>query len=208
MSFGVVVPLKPVGRAKSRLAALGDFVRRELAVAFAADTVTAALECPLVGAVLVVTDDAQLARSLAGLGVDVVPDGSDDLNDSIRQAAFELERRHPGLRPAALLADLPALTSDDLGRALAAADAIGEELAYVPDADDAGTTLVVGTAGSPLITRFGPGSQRAHRESGATAIGLDLPRLRRDVDSPEDLAAARKLGLGARTSYVLTVHGL
>ena len=62
MQWTLVIPLKPLARAKSRLAAAtGDSLRPGLALAFAQDTVAAALACPAVRDVAVVTDDA-LAR--------------------------------------------------------------------------------------------------------------------------------------------------
>ena len=51
--FAVLVPVKPPAFAKSRLADLGDDTRRELATAFAVDTVNAALASPGVDRVLV-----------------------------------------------------------------------------------------------------------------------------------------------------------
>src|SRR3954466_789713 len=108
--FGVVVPVKPPAIAKTRLAPLGDEVRRELCAAFAADTVSALTACRLVSAVLVVTDDPAVARSLRALGVHAIPDGvSGDLNGTLELGAAELSRRHPGLALAAVFADLPAL---------------------------------------------------------------------------------------------------
>ena len=117
--FAVLVPVKPPAFAKSRLRDLGDDARRDLAAAFAADTVTAAAACPLVDRVLVVTDDHVLARGLADLGADVIPDGtSDDLNGTLAQAAAEMHRRRPDLRLVALCADLPALRPEELAAAL------------------------------------------------------------------------------------------
>ena len=50
---------------------------------------------------------------------------------------------------------------------------------------------------------FGPGSRVEHRSWGAVEIDLeDLDRLRRDVDTPDDLAAALRMGIGPRSSRV------
>jgi len=46
--YGVVVPVKRLAAAKSRLASLGDDVRRELVGAFVTDTVSALLEGKMV----------------------------------------------------------------------------------------------------------------------------------------------------------------
>ena len=202
--FGVVVPVKPLAVAKSRLAGVGDEQRRELVAAFAVDTVLAALESPLVGGVLVVTDDVGLARSLADLGVAAVPDGaSGDLNATLRQGAAEVVRRHPGTAPVALCADLPCLKTADLTAALAGAPR--DASAFVADAAGTGTTLYTAPDLEVFAPRFGSGSREGHRRAGA--VELDVPAgstLRRDVDTPEDLERARALGLGARSAWVLT----
>lgn len=200
--FGVVVPVKPPAVAKSRLGGLGDDVRRALAAAFAADTVEAALVSSRVACVLVVTDDHVLARELAGLGAEVVPDGAaDDLNASLVQAATELVRRHPDVRVAALCADLPALRPDELTRALDAAPV--DTMGFVADADGVGTTVVTAPDLASFRPRFGPGSRAEHLGAGATELVVDgLASLRRDVDTPADLAEVLRLGIGARTSRV------
>jgi len=205
--FGVVVPVKPPAVAKSRLAGLGDEVRLELCEAFALDTVNAVTECALVGAVLVVTDDVPLARALADLGIPVIPDGvTDDLNASLEQGAAELSRRYPDLGVAAVFADLPSLRPAELELALRAASPDG--LSFVADAGRAGTTTVIAPSVEVFRPRFGPGSRQAHLDAGAVEILDELPGLRRDVDTPDDLAAAVALGTGPRTSYVVTLHGL
>jgi 2-phospho-L-lactate guanylyltransferase len=202
--FGVVVPVKPLSVAKSRLAELGDGPRRELVAAFAVDTVLAVLETPVVAGVLVVTDDVGLARSLTDLGVAAVPDGtSGDLNESLRQGAAEVVRRHHGTAPVALCADLPCLRASDLAAALARAPAA--EPAFVPDADGTGTTLYTAPDLARFDPRFGPGSRAAHLAGGAVELAVpEGSPLRRDVDTPDDLVEARALGVGARSAWVLT----
>ena len=198
--YVVVVPVKPPAVGKSRLSGIPVGRRRELAAAFALDTVAACLATPSVAAVMAVTDDAHFARRLADAGCAVLPDGhSGDLNASIRLAAAEAVRRWPGLRPVALCADLPALTSTDLATAL---DQVTEEgSCFVADAAGTGTTMYAAPI-ADFDPRFGPGSRGAHRESGAREIEGSLPTLRQDVDDPVDLERARALGLGSHTAAV------
>jgi len=206
-SYGVVIPVKPPAVAKSRLAPVGDAVRRELVAAFAVDTITAVVECPLVSMVLVVTDDAAFASGLATLGVRVIPDGvTDDLNGSLELGAAELLRADPRVRLAAVFADLPALRADELTQALQAAHE--GTMSFVADAHGTGTTTVMAPDLETFRPRFGPASRRAHLKAGAHEITLPLPGLRHDVDSPEDLRAVRRLGVGARTAFVVTAHRL
>ena len=203
--FGLVVPVKPTAVAKSRLAALGDDVRQELVVAFALDTVLAALDSPLVAGVLVVTDDLQLAAGLREHGVRAVPDGdSGSLNATLQQGAAELVRLHPALRPVALCADLPALRPAELTAALQAA-AVLDHPAIVVDADGTGTTVYTAPGFDAFRPRFGPSSRSAHLADDAVALGLPgIESVRRDVDTPDDLRTAVGMGVGPRTSFVVT----
>jgi 2-phospho-L-lactate guanylyltransferase len=100
----------------------------------------------------------------------------------------------------ALQADLPALRAAELSAALAEA---GDRRAFVADAEGTGTTLLLSSPGGELAPRFGAGSARAHAESGANPVTAPVPTLRRDVDTPRDLAAAERLGLGRWTTAVL-----
>lgn len=202
-SWGLVVPVKPRARAKSRLAALGDEVRRELTTAFALDTVTAALSCPEVATVLVVTDDLGIADLVRAAGAAALPDGRPgDLNSSLWQGAAELDRRRPGAPLAALCGDLPCLRPEELASVLREAAASARP-AFVPDADAVGTTLYTAHGLTSFAPAFGHASRAAHLEGGAAEIGVGAASVRRDVDTPEDVAAAERLGPGPATSAVL-----
>jgi 2-phospho-L-lactate guanylyltransferase len=201
--YAVLVPVKPPAVAKSRLGGLGERARVDLAHAFAADTVTAVQACPLVARVLVVTDDHLLADGLSELGADVIPDGASDLNGTLLQAAAEMHRRDPQLGLVALCADLPALRPDELAAALEASDP--DRMSFVADQERTGTTAVVSPTLELFRPAFGPSSRRQHLDLGAHEVdGVDVPGLRRDVDDPDDLAAALDLGVGPRTAMVTT----
>lgn len=208
--FAVLVPVKPPAHGKSRLVGVGDDTRRALAEAFALDTVEACLQAELVAAVLVVTDDATLARTLADLGAEAVPDGTtSDLNGTLTQTAAEAHRRWPHLAIAAVCADLPALRPDDLDAALAAASQALDEghAAFLPDAAGIGTTIYAAAA-DRFDPRFGGSSRDAHRAATASELTADAPSARRDVDDLLDLRAAQALGLRRRTLAVAEGAGL
>jgi 2-phospho-L-lactate guanylyltransferase len=200
--WDVVVPVKPRSRAKSRLAPLGDDVRRELTTAFLLDTVAAAVACPEVATVLVVTDDLGLADLVLTTGAVAMPDGRPgELNASLWQGAAELDRRRPGTAIAALCGDLPCLRSEDLGQVLREARSSTE--AFVADAAGVGTTLYAAHDLRSFRPAFGRQSRAAHLRSGAVEIGMLAASVRRDVDTPADLDAAQQLGVGAATGAVL-----
>lgn len=210
----VVMPVKVLGRAKSRLAVLAGPRRPELALALASDTVSAVMACPEVSRLLVVTSDTLAAPVLADLGAWIVPDLPDSgLNDALVHGAAEAARRWPGGGTAALAADLPALRPEELATALAAASAAGpggrDGTSFVADAAGVGTTMYAAAPGSAFTPRFEGASRARHASSGARELALDgVAGLRRDVDTPEDLRAALSLGTGPRTPEVLARYGL
>ncbi len=211
----LIVPVKPAGSGKSRLGA-GERMTRAIAV----DTITAAARARGVESVVVVTADGRLA---AELGRPETSDRSSADADAPATARIRIvtEDAPRGIaaaistglaalaalgtdRPrAVLLGDLPALRPDDLDAALAAAEL--HPLAFVADADGTGTTLVTALAGRELVAHFGTGSAGMHRAAGLTE--LDVPTgssIRRDVDTPDQLALAAAHGLGPATSAELS----
>jgi 2-phospho-L-lactate guanylyltransferase len=200
LAWSLVIPVKVLARAKSRLAALAGPSRSALALAMAADTVSAVAACPAVCAMIVVTDDREAADALGALGAVVVADepGS-GLNAALAHGAAVAAARWPASGTGALGADLPALRPAELGSGLQAAAAWPE--AFVPDAAGTGTTLYTARPGVTFSPRFGTGSAGRHRAAGAAELLLaDAPGLRRDVDTPDDLRDAAALGLGPRTA--------
>jgi len=202
-TWSVVMPVKVLAQAKSRLAGLAGLSgprRAELALALACDTVTAVLECDAAARVIVVTDDQVAAVTLAALGALVVPDEPRaGLNAALRHGAAHAAARWPGSGTAALSADLPALRPAELGRALRAAGAW--PAAFVADAGGDGTTLYTAAPGAAFRPAFGLASRARHAAGGAVELGLDdIPGLRRDVDTPSDLRGAVALGLGPHSA--------
>ena len=99
----------------------------------------------------------------------------------------------PDVAVAAMCADLPSLRAEDL------TDALSAGLTprwFVADAPGTGTTLLAAGPGVDLEPHFGAGSARRHEESGAAPVRAEVATLRRDVDTEDDLAAARALGVG------------
>jgi 2-phospho-L-lactate/phosphoenolpyruvate guanylyltransferase len=199
LGWSLVIPVKVLALAKSRLTGLAAPRRAELALAMAADTVAAATACAAVDAVIVVTDDEAAAAELSALGALVLPDEpGDGLNPALAFGAAYAGRRWPDRGRAGMAADLPALGADELGRALA--EAAASRQAFVADAAGTGTTLYTAGPGAAFTPRFGPGSRKAHRSAGAVELMLPgLDGLRRDVDTVADLQDAARIGLGPRT---------
>lgn len=198
--WAVVVPVKELPVAKTRLG-MGDAERTALALAMASDVVSAALACPVVDGVVVVTNDARAAAVLADLGARVVADVSDaGLNPALLDGARYARALWPRHGVAALASDVPCATPEALAGALREAAAFPRAL--MPDARGDGTTLLTASPGHDLDPRYGASSRHAHVAAGARQLA-DSAALRRDVDTPDDLAAAVALGVGAATRAAL-----
>ena len=175
----LVVPVKPLHAAKTRLRGVADHgvgdpdAHAALALALAHDTVAAVLAARTVRRLLVISSDPVVAAELAAVGVEVAPDVAGGLNAALVHGAAILREADPGTPVGALQADLPALRPSELDEALhdaAALFASGARRAFCPDAQGTGTTLLLAAAGAPLDPRFGAGSAARHRASGAVPL--------------------------------------
>ena len=209
LRWALLVPMKPLDRAKGRLAVEPPPLRAELVLAMACDTVTAASTCPLVDVVLVVADSAAGLDPLQRLGATVVVDpqarglgGDHGLNESLCYAAGVAGARDSDYGIASLVADVAAVTPDQLTRVLRAASL--HERSFVPDAAGVGTTLVASRHWATFLPEYGEQSRQRHVLAGFAEITEpDINGLRLDVDTIADLAAAAALGAGPQTRTVL-----
>jgi len=208
-TWTVVLPLKGGSNAKSRLRAPAP-----LATAIALDCLDAVLASPPVETVVVVTPDPALAAVAASRGAQVR--GESAPGDGLLAAIADGLDGVRG-RCAVLLGDLPALRPDDLAIALGLAggllesdsrpDAERPEMVFVPDAEGTGTVLLAALSTAAIRPSFGTASASAHQDAGAARLDVELPRLRRDVDTRADLRTAITLGVGPRTAVALAELG-
>lgn len=195
-----VVPVKPLALAKSRLA-LPPARRRQLALAFAVDTISSLSASPLVSGVVVVTSDPAVARRVRRLGAWPVPEEGTGLGSAVRCGIEVATRWRPATGVAVVPADLPCLRAEDVTAVLSGARAA--EGAFVPDRRGTGTTLLVHPAGRTVETSYGPGSAARHALLGLHRLDDAPPRVRHDVDTLDDLRLAGRLGPGLETATVL-----
>jgi 2-phospho-L-lactate guanylyltransferase len=194
----VVIPVKGTPLAKSRLA-VAEPNRGALALAFALDTVAAALAADRVQTVLVVTGSDTVEHRMRGLGAVTVRETSAaGLNPAIDEALTRARALLPEAPIAVLLGDLPALDPAELDVALDRAREYPR--AMVADAAGVGTVLVTALRGIPHRLRFGGASRAAHLDAGYIELEMDAGLgLRQDVDTLDDLLAANETTLGAAT---------
>jgi 2-phospho-L-lactate guanylyltransferase len=198
----VVIPVKGTELAKSRLE-VSRQTRSELALAFALDTVSAAVTSLSVAAVIVVTASDAVAGAVGMLGAVALRETPNaGLNPSIEQAIAVASTTYSGAPVAVLLGDVPALHSSELDAALLAAG--DHHRAFVPDAAGVGTVLLCALDPAEHTVRFGGQSRAAHLALGYTELDVDVRSgLRRDIDTVDDLETARALPLGSHTRLLL-----
>jgi 2-phospho-L-lactate guanylyltransferase len=201
---GLVIAVKRLVAAKTRLAPVFSSATREnVVLAMLVDTVTAASAVSALQAVTVVTPDDDAAAAARRLGarvlVDPTPDGHrNPLNNAIAAAEASIREETPNI--VALQGDLPALQPQELAEAIAAAREYRRS--FVGDRHGTGTSALF-AFGVALDPQFGPDSAQRHRHSGAIELTGAWPGLRCDIDTPDDLLVARRLGVGAATARAI-----
>ncbi|GAB1815492.1 2-phospho-L-lactate guanylyltransferase [Mycobacterium sp. MUNTM1] len=203
----LIIAVKRLAAAKTRLAPVFSARTRESVVlAMLMDTLTAAGRVRSLGSITVITPDDAAAAAATDLGADVLADPTpeghpDPLNNAIATAERAVGNSFANV--VALQGDLPALQTQELNEAIAAARQ--HRRSFVADRLATGTAALF-AFGGPLDPRFGSDSSARHRSSGAIELTGAWPGLRCDVDTPSDLAAARRLGVGAATARAIAPH--
>jgi 2-phospho-L-lactate/phosphoenolpyruvate guanylyltransferase len=198
---GLIVAVKRLAAAKTRLAPVFSAQTREnVVLAMLVDTLTAAARVGSVRMITVITPDDAAAAAATELGAEVLSDPTpeghpDPLNNAIAAAEQVVAQSVPNI--VVLQGDLPALQTQELAEAIAAAR--HHERSFVADRLGTGTAALC-AFGAALDPRFGPDSSAQHRRSGAIELTGAWPGLRCDIDTPDDLAVARRLGIGPVTS--------
>jgi len=201
---GLIIAVKHLAAAKTRLAALFSADARERVVlAMLIDTITAARGVAGVRSVTVVTPDMTAAAAARDLGANVLADPTpvnhpDPLNNAVSAAYESLVQTMANI--VVLQGDLPALKTTELYEALASARPYPRS--FVADRHGSGTAALFAFSVNPH-PRLGAESASRHRESGAVELVGSWPGLRCDIDTPEDLAEALLLGVGAATAAAI-----
>ena len=200
----LVIAVKRLSAAKTRLAPVFSAATREnVVLAMLVDTIRAASAVAALRSVTVVTPDEVAADATLRLGarvlIDPTPAGHrNPLNNAIAAAETSIRDDTPNI--VALQGDLPALQPQELAEAIAAAREYPRS--FVGDRHGTGTSALF-AFGVGLDPQFGADSAQRHRHSGAIELTGAWPGLRCDIDTPDDLIVARRLGVGAATTQAI-----
>lgn len=193
-SIWVLIPVKPLAEAKTRLGPLLAAGERRVLVQRMLDDVLAAVTAVAgITGVALVSADAMVADLGARYGVRVVPEPRPGLNPALRNATQVLVGE--GVERLLILpADIPLVSAMAIQHMLAA-DGATPAVSLVAASADGGTNALLTAPPGLLEPAFGAGScdryAQAAREKGVEPRLLDLPEIALDIDRPADLQALR-----------------
>jgi 2-phospho-L-lactate guanylyltransferase len=192
-----IVPVKPLNRAKSRLAPVLHRARREyLATAMLRHVVALLARAPEIAGVLVISRDPHALSDARALGAQTVQEsGAPELNDALTRAA-QVTRTLGATATLVLPADLPLIAPEDVAGIVRLA-CEGGSVVLAPDRHEDGTNALLMRPPGVIPYAFGAGSFGQHlllaEEAGAGVHVWQSPRVTLDVDTPDDLACYRAL---------------
>ncbi len=197
MTLWAIVPVKPLKRGKSRLAAALNQEERELLnISLLARTLQTLSGLNELEQVLVVSRDTHVLRIARQFGARTVrEDDQPDLNLALARATV-IAQLH-GIGGVLILpVDLPLITQSDI-RAMIERASDPPVVVIAPDRHGRGTNALLISPANLIDYEFGADSFRRHceraRRAGARLEIVNLPSLGLDLDLPEDLALLDQL---------------
>jgi 2-phospho-L-lactate guanylyltransferase len=209
-----VIPVKELDGAKQRLAGLlSPAQRRALIEVMVREVLDAVAGTRELAGIMVVTLDPVIAALATRLSARVVTDGARDGHTGSVTAGLRLLARERRGGMITLPGDIPAATSAEIDRVLAAHLA-GPSFTISPAHDDLGSNAVICSPLDSVPLRFGENSYFPHLEA-ARRMGIEptvirQPGIAMDIDHPVDLAMFLRLpqSAGLRTRAFLEEAGI
>jgi 2-phospho-L-lactate/phosphoenolpyruvate guanylyltransferase len=191
MSVWVIIPVKPLKLAKSRLAAvITPEQRQEFAQSLLRHTLEVVQSVPQVAGTLVISRDTKvlsIARDCKAYTV--MESGAPELNAALMRATQVVAGWHT---EAVLIlpSDLPLLASEDVSGIIELGKNYNS-IVIATDQHDDGTNAMMIRPPGMFPYAYGPGSYQRHielaKQAGASVEFYHSERLLLDVDLPEDL---------------------
>lgn len=191
MSVWVLVPVKPLSRAKSRLAeALTPAERANLAEIMLRRTLSVVKSVPQIAGVLVISRDSYVLALARDMGAHTVQEsGAPELNNALMRATRVLS----GWRAGAVLilpADIPLVNAEDIRNIIQLGNR-NNSVVIVTDYNQDGTNVLMVRPPGMFSYVYGENSFERHKQlaelAGATVHVYESERLKLDIDTPSDL---------------------
>jgi 2-phospho-L-lactate guanylyltransferase len=192
-----ILPVKRFAVAKARLGDdLSAGTRRALTESMVTDVLMALRRTTAIDEVLVVTSEPTAEAIGHGYGATVLADDEEQGQSAATLIGIEHALEHGAGRVLLVPGDCPALDPAQLSELLDR-PAIERSVTLVPDRHGSGTNALVLVPPDVIAPAFGEGSRERH-EQAAAAAGVpchveQVPTLRIDVDTGDDLVALRQL---------------
>jgi 2-phospho-L-lactate guanylyltransferase len=191
-----IIPVKPLARAKSRLArALKAPTRAALVRSLFSRTLDVIAQVPRIDGTIVVSRDLTILELARQRNAITLMESDSGLNPAITQAA-QWAARHQARSVIVIPVDLPLITSADLDALI---DRAEEErcLVIAPDRHEDGTNVLLVRPPDAIHFAYGSASFNAHRaqanERGLIVHEYRSPTAAFDIDVPDDLETYRVL---------------
>jgi 2-phospho-L-lactate guanylyltransferase len=191
MNLWAIVPVKPLGRAKSRLSdELLPEQREQLATELLVRTVRLLVPLTWIRGVLVISRDTKALAMVRDLGANTVQEsGTPELNHALLRATQVL-RAWSTEAVLVVPADIPLLAAEDI-RETVQRGRYHNSVVIAPDRHEKGTNLLLVRPPGLVPYVFGENSFAEHQrlavEAGATISVYRSERVALDLDWPEDL---------------------
>lgn len=197
MKTWIIMPVKPLLRAKSRLSAVLTPTQREkLAMTLFERNLQLLKDLPEVAGILVVSRDTKVLAIARDYGVTTVQEsGQPELNPALQRATDFLKTLN-AKSVLILPTDLPLLSAEDVHNIVEEGSYSGT-IVIAPDREKEGTNALLVNPPGAITYHYGPSSFARHRAAaeleGLTVKIYESSRVAIDIDTPEDLLLYREL---------------
>ena len=205
MGVWVIIPVKPLNRAKSRLSGvLSPEQRYHLAETMLRHVLCVVNTVPQVEGTLVISRDNKVLSIAREYGARTVQEsGTPELNSALMRAT-QVVARWKGAAVFILPADLPLIAPEDITSMIEMSGRSAQSVVIATDKHDDGTNAMFIRPPGLIRYAYGEGSYARHKQlaeaAGAQVHIYRSERLLLDIDVPADLQSYHALVGGLETS--------
>ncbi|MFY9488766.1 MAG: 2-phospho-L-lactate guanylyltransferase [Solirubrobacterales bacterium] len=207
-----VLPLKPFGDAKERLATgLDPHGRRIIAEAMARDVLAALPQCELITDVVVISAEPTIEAIAGEVASAILPDTRQGHSEAVMlgtQWALGIDCDAVLMIPG----DCPLIDPDEIDDLIERCVTDDTEVAVIPDRMGTGTNALLLRPPDAIVPSFGPDSRARHLGLGLAAgrrtAAIEVPTLALDLDTAEDLLELAERVAAADHSAVNTEQAI
>lgn len=209
MNTWVVIPVKPLNRAKSRLAGVLSATQRvEFALMMYQHVLSLAIQLKAVSGILVISRDSKVLSIAREQGVRTIQETKNSALNPALQRATEVVKLWRANSVLVLPVDLPFITLDDIHQMLEMGRTSEDCIVIATDYEKDGTNALLVRPPGLIEYSYGDGSFARHvamaREKRASVHVYQSDTIAIDVDTPEDLESYNARVLTGNCSQMLT----